>query len=351
MIPILYESNETSFLNNGICRLRDCIRCECPEERNGLFEVEFEYPTTGAHYNDIKLGRIIAVEHDETGEIEPFDIISCSRDINGVVTFRAQHISYRQKGIVVTNSGNPTLQTAFMWLKQTNTPPNPFFYFTDIDTDARVAAFDGTPRTVREVLGGVEGSILDSCGGEYEWNKFNVNLWKSRGQEKNITIRYGVNMMDFKDEMDYSDAYTAAVPYWSNGETVVVGDIATSDDEGYGGRVYCVPLDLSDKYEEQPDPLTLRSAARAYIKSNQTYLPTRTISIDFVRLQDSEEYRQYSALQQCKLCDSLRVVFPRYGVDGVFKIVKTVWNVLLERYDKMELGNPSISLAEALGIK
>ena len=350
MIPILYESNETSFLNNGICRLRDCLRCECTEERNGLYEVEFEYPTTGAHYNDIKLGRIIAVEHDETGDIEPFDIISCSRDINGVVTFCAQHISYRQKGIVVTRRGNPSLQTAFMWLKETDTPTNPFFYYSDIDTTARIAAFDGTPRTVREILGGVEGSILDACGGEYEWNKFNVNLWKSRGQEKNISIRYGVNMTDFKDDMDYSNAYTAAVPYWSNGDDVVVGNYATTDQEGYGGRVYCVPLDLSNNYEEQPDPLTLRSAARAYMQANQTYLPTRTITVDFVRLQDTEEYRQLSALHQCKLCDSLRVAFPGYGVDGYFKIVRVVWDVLLGRYKEMELGNLSVTLADALGV-
>ena len=350
MIPILYESTETEFLNNGICRLRECLRCEVFEERNGLYEVEFDYPVTGAHYNDIICGRIIAVNHDETDDVQPFDIISYSRNINGVVTFRAQHISYRQKGIVVAHSGTPSLQTAFMWLKQTDTPVNPFFYYSDIDTEARITAFDGTPRTVRELLGGVEGSILDACGGEFEWDKFNVNLWKSRGQEKNITIRYGVNMTDFKDEMDYSNAYTAAVPFWKNGDSIIVGYLADTDVERYGGRVICVPLDLSNNFEQQPTQQALRSAAREYITSNQTYLPTRTINVDFVRLQDTEEYQQLASLQKCKLCDSLKVIFPLYNVEGTFRIVKVVWDALLERYTKMELGDLSTTLSEALGI-
>ena len=66
MIPILYESDEINFISNGIGRLRDCIRCEVTEERNGIYECEFEYPVTGQHFNDITCGRIIAVEHDET---------------------------------------------------------------------------------------------------------------------------------------------------------------------------------------------------------------------------------------------------------------------------------------------
>ena len=53
---------------------------------------------------------------------------------------------------------------------------------------------------------------------------------------------------------------------------------------------------------------------------------------------------------QCKLCDTINVIFPDYNATGRFKIVKTVWNVLKDRYDSMELGDLSTSLSEALGI-
>ena len=87
------------------------------------------------------------------------------------------------------------------------------------------------------------------------------------------------------------------------------------------------------------------------MRNNQTYLPSRNIKVNFVKLADTEEYKQYAPLQKCLLCDSVNVVFPRYNMEGVFKIVRVVWDVLQERYTEMELGNLSTSLAQALGIK
>ena len=50
MIPILYESTESAFVSNGICRLRDCLNCVVTEERNGIYECDFDYPVDGAHF-------------------------------------------------------------------------------------------------------------------------------------------------------------------------------------------------------------------------------------------------------------------------------------------------------------
>ena len=44
------------------------------------------------------------------------------------------------------------------------------------------------------------------------------------------------------------------------------------------------------------------------------------------------------------------MAFPRYNMTGAFKIVKTEYDVLEERYTAMELGTLSTTLAEALGI-
>ena len=101
MIPILFAATETDFTHNGIGRLVDCLRCEVTEERNGMFEVEFDYPVNGSHFEDIICGRIIAVRHDDTDDIQPFDIYYQSKPINGLVTFRAQHISYRMAKMTV----------------------------------------------------------------------------------------------------------------------------------------------------------------------------------------------------------------------------------------------------------
>ena len=352
MIPILYESDETAFTSNGLGRLRDCISCVVTEERNSIYELEFTYPVTGQHFEDIKCGRIIAVEHDETGDVQPFDIYAYSMPINGVVTFHAQHISYRQNGITVianSSSSGETIRSAFAKIKS-GSPSNPFNYYSDMTGQHLISAFDLIPRTARQLLGGVEGSILDAFGGEYEWDKFNVNLWKARGQVRDYTIRYGVNLLDYQEEMDCSGVYTAVMPYWASEDVIVWGDMQDSGQPSYNGRTICIPLDLSDKFEGQPTKAQVETAAQTYMTSNRGYLPSQNIKIDFIKLSDSEEYSSYAQLQKFGLCDSVKVVFPMYGQTGTYKIVKVVWDVLMERYTSMELGNLSTSLSEALGI-
>lgn len=355
MIPILYESNETEFASNGLGRLYDCISCIVTEERNGIYECDFEYPITGINFDKIYPGRVIGCEHDYSNDVQPFDIVSYTRPINGIVTFHAVHISYRQSGIVVSGTNINSLSDAFT-LFGAGQPSNPFSYWTDKTSTGYFAAADGVPHSVRMMLGGMEGSILDSYGGEYEFDKFLVKLWQSRGEEKPLTIRYGVNLLNYDEEGDYSETYNSVVPYWTGddgngGQTVVKGNRVDSGAPLYNGRTDCVPLDLTDKFETKPSTDQLESMARQIIGITQPNLPSRSISVDFVRLADASEYGEFSSLMNCGLCDSIRLVFPRYNVEGMFKIVKVVYNVLLEKYDSVELGNLSTSLASALGIQ
>lgn len=354
MIPILYESNETSFASNGLGRLRDCIDCKCSEERNGIYEVDFSYPVDGANYDLIQCGRIIGVTHDETGDVEPFDIVSYSKPISGVVSFHAVHISYRQRGIVARGTNINSLADAFAVLTSSAQPSNPFTYEADFTSSAYASSFDGTPRSVRQFLGGIDGSILDAYGGEYEFDRFRVILHKSRGQLRDFVIRYGVNLLDYKDDTDYSETYTSCVPYWhgnDNGsDTTVVGSRVDLGRTAYNGQNVCAALDLSDKFQDKPTATQLESFALSLMQSKQTNLPAQNIAVDFIRLQDMG-YEGLDNLLQCNLCDSIKVEFPRYGMSGTYKIVKTVWDVLEDKYDSMELGQLSTTLAEALGIQ
>lgn len=349
MIPILYDSSEIAFTNNGLGRLRDCISCVVTEERNGIYECDFEYPLNGANYDKIQLGRVIAVTHDDTGNVQPFDIVSYSKPINGIVKFHAVHISYRQSKLTVVGSNINSIADAFALLR-TASPSNPFTYETDMVKTGYLAAANGIPRSVRQMLGGIEGSILDAYGGEYEWDGFIVRLLSDRGEQSDLTIRYGVNLLEYNEDTDYSNTYTAVIPYWATEEDIVVGSMVSSGQKPYNGLDNCVPLDLSEKFETQPTVAQLEEAAASYMLSNQTHLPSNSIEIKFVQLQDSNEYAQFAPLLKCRLCDSVKVIFPDYGTTGRFKIVKTVYNVLLERYDSLELGKLSTSLAEALGV-
>lgn len=349
MIPILYEKTETAFISNGLGRLRDCISCIVSEERNGIYECDFEYPVDGANYDLIQVGRIIGVTHDDTGDIQPFDIVSFTKPIDGVVTFHCVHISYRQSYLTVTGSGINSLSAAFT-LFGNATPANPFTYSTDKTSTGYLGCADGIPRTVRQMLGGIEGSVLDAYGGEYEWDRWNVILHSARGQMRDFTIRYGVNMLDYNEEYDSSDCYSTCIPFWTDGENKVIGDKQTATGITPSGREQCIPLDVSDKFESQPTKAQVNSTGLSVMNSQNPTVPAQNIEVSFVRLQDMGEYSMYQTLLQCRLCDTINVIFPDFNSGGQFKIVKTEWNVLQSKYESMELGSLAVSLSEALGI-
>lgn len=354
--PILFEKDETEFASNGICRLYDAISVSVSEERNGLFECDFEYPVTGANFEKIQCGRIIYTTHDDTGIPQPFDIVSYSKPINGVVTFHAVHVSYRTSGIVAKAQNINSLDDAFRAMVETAQPSDEmvFTFNADFTSTAYMAAFDNTPRSIRQLLGGIDGSVLDTYGGEYEFDRFNITLHQARGVMRDFRIRYGVNMLDFTDDTDYQGIYTSCIPYWkgadsTGAETVVYGNRVDSGAVSYNGRNVCSALDLSDKFEEPPTTSQLESMAQTYMNAQQTYMPHQSIKVDFVRLQDMG-YEGLDNLLQCNLCDTITVEFPDYSMAGAFKIVKTVWDALEERYTAMELGTLSVSLSDALGI-
>ena len=361
MIPILYESSETTFSSNGLGRLRDCISCVVTEERNGIYECDFEYPVTGANYDLIKIGRIIGVTHEETDDIQPFDIVSSTYPIDGIVTFHCVHISYRLSfQCYVPTKKVYSLAEAFGLLEtQTLLSQQGFFKFeTDKTSTGWIPCINGDstllgiPLTVREILGGSEGSILDTYGGEYEFDKWTVILHENRGVDRDITIRYGVNMTDYTNEVDNSETFSSCLPYWGSDKELRVGSIPVdSGSPTLSGRNPCVPLDLSDKFETRPSLVQLQTAARQYMDSNKTYNAVQTINVSFLRLKDVNESNGLDKLAECKLCDKIKVVFPDYGTEEMFEIVETVWDVLSNRYEEMELGTLSTTLSEALGIQ
>ena len=261
MIPILYEANETTFTSNGLGRLSDCISCVVTEERNGKYELQFEYPVTGIHFEDITEGRIIAVTHDANGDVQPFDIYASEKPIDGIVTFYAHHISYRANEITVPSYATywpSTAQNIVDACISASVPTNPFTFTTDISAIVWQFVIN-VPTQFRTILGGMDGSVLDAFGGEFEWDKFNIKLHQARGANNGVKIAYRKNLLDFKSGTDYADAYTGVIPYWkgqdanTNTEKVVKTSSAVSSGHSLpSGRTVIVPLDLSDQFKTEP---------------------------------------------------------------------------------------------------
>lgn len=346
MTPILFEKTETEFSGNGIGRLVDATKCEVTEERNGMYELVLQYPVNGKMFNEIQIGRYITANHDESRSPEPFQIYRLERPLEGFITVRAWHISYLLNYIVVEPFTAVGIQSAIAGVKSHSINSNPFSFWTD-KTGLGVAFYLDRPATVRSILGGTQGSLLDYYGGgEYEFSGWTVKLYQNRGANHGVSIRYGKNLTKLDQQLDASNVYDSVVPYWSNGETSVYGTQLITRTGATPGRA--VPLDVSSYFDEEPTVEDIEAAAQDTIDNSASYTLKENLKIDFVALWQTEEYKQYANLERVRLCDTVNIYYAKMDVNVTAKVIKVVYDSLRERYTSIELGEPTTTLSQQI---
>lgn len=339
MIPKLFAPSATLFTTNGIGSLPELISCEVTEERNGIYELEAQISIEARHYSDITHSAIIGAVPCDGGTVQGFRIYKITRPINGIVTIKARHISGQLSNIPVRPFTAANVGAALAGLKSNSMQTNPFTFWTDKST---VAAYNQTkPESVRARLGGQEGSVLDAFGGEYEWDNWTVRLWNNRGQDRAVTLMYGKNITDVRQEENIENTITGIVPFWAGGEDEVVYyngivEADTAQNFPYGRTVV---HDFSSDFTEKPTAQQLKARAERYVIRNQIGIPHVSIKVSFVALWQTEEYKDVAPLQEVKLCDYVTIIFEKLGITAKAKVVKTVYDVLNERYSSIELGD------------
>lgn len=343
----IFESTATSFETNGLGYLPDVIECEVLEERNGEFELTMKYPTTGIRYSELEMRKLLVVKSNPYSEPQPFRIYEITKPINRVVTVYAEHISYDMSGIPVKPFTADKVDTALAGLKYYSAVNCPFEFYTDKSTSSNFKI--SVPKSMKSSLGGSEGSILDVYGGEYEFDRFQVNLWNHRGMNRGVTIRYGKNLTSLDQEENCSNVYTGVYPYWY------------SDEEGLmelPQKIVSIPgtfdyqkvliLDLSYEWDTKPTEEQLLVRAERYIKDNDIGVPRISIDVSFVNLTDSKEFEVATLLETIHLCDTVTVEFPELGVKATAKCIKTKYNPLTDKYTMLSLGDAKPNFADTL---
>lgn len=363
MIPILYEGTETEFTSQGLGSLSDATSCTISEEINNTYELEMNYPMTGVHFFDIKVGRIILATPAPRKESEPFSIYKISKPIDGIVTIYAEHISYRLSYIPVKPFSASNCYGALNGCVENSLEDNPFTVWTDKALNINFSF--NKPQSFRLCLGGVEGSILDTYRGEYEFNRFTVKLHTNRGSLKDTAkIIYGKNLTDLKQEESIENTITGIVPYWTSTVTQT-NDEGTSTSESVEVVVtlpeYVIEseyadkfpyrrtavVDLSEYFKEQPTVDELRTRANQYMKDNLTGLPTVSLTVSFIDLARSEENKDFAS-ELVYLGDQVPVYFEKLGIATKAEITSAAYDVLADRYDSLTLGTVSSSLSKTL---
>ena len=354
MIPILYKANTTSFNNAGLGNLDRIIDCKVTENLNGTFELNMQLLRDDALINSVEVGAIICAKPNQTQGSQPFVIEQINKGIDGILEIYATHIGqYRAKLIPILPFTANSLQESLESINTYVTEDNPFTFYTNksVNTPFTIEK----PRSLRDLLGGTEGSILDVYGGEYLFDNFNVYLFTKRGRENtNIKIMYGENMTEYmqQDSFSYTKSITGILPYYSKKDgqstTTVIGDTQYSQYVDYYTYHKTIPYDFTDKFPDTvPTKAQLNTLAQQYI--NNKGLPQVNIEASFEDITTLPQYNMLlDQVKVLQLGDYVNVINNEYGTNITTRIRQLVYDVLLERYSTISIGDEAQTINDAI---
>lgn len=348
MIPILYKPDAKTKIG----WLAEASDCQCTEERNGVFELEFQYPMLGRYAADLVIDRYVKAKPNATAANQFFHIRKVSKPINGMFTVSCEHISYALSGYpvpTVSASGNAQVAiNAILTAAKNQLGKDTGFSVTttDITLSSSIAL---TNVSARAALGGVSGSVLDVYGGEYEFDNYTIKLHKARGKDRGVRIAYGRNMTELKCDIDMDSAYTGIYGYVKNDNVDLHSYKAVTNSSGINAKTLI--RDFSSDFSGGDSKITqsgLDSAVAAYAAANDINSPTVSMTVSFVDLSQSPEYASFSALESVSLCDTVQIYHKDLNINIKAKVIKTVYDVLRERYTSIDLGSPRANFADVI---
>jgi len=345
MKPILYDKFEQNLRNlehNGLGVLSDAISCVVNEKLNGTFTIEMKYPTSGVLFDELIPEMIIKADAGHKLKNQLFVISVIDTDMNGFVTVHAEHISYQTKNIAIRPTfevENVSAQNALNRLNQSAIGSHDFTFESNIDETNNLEFDLSTHSNLRDGLS----SIIKTWGGEYTFDNFDIKLNRRRGVPSNAVIAYGRNLIDLAQEKNISETATSIYPFAiHDDEIITVPEFvmhSANADNFANHRVVSVDFSREFERDEGPTITRLRELANQYMVDNSFGIPQVAITLSFV---DLSKMAGGSSLEAINLGDTVPIRFNKLGIElndgAAAKVVRVRWNVLLEKYDEIDIG-------------
>lgn len=356
-IMILHDKTNNNWSSQGIGPLHDALDPIVTRERNGAYDLSFTYPVHGVLFKELIVGRWIVADAgpSQTAKAQRFEITEITKPLDGKVEVYCEHYSFKLlRSIVKIGSKfeNITAQTALNQLKDRMEPKGDFTFYSDVATKSSIDFTDPAKfKNAQEVLGGVQGSILDNFGGEYLFNNNQVRLLAKAGIERNVIIAYGKNLTDISQEESIENTFTS-VYGWAkldgeDGQIITLPE--TYLDSEYVNNYTQRRIQMVDFSDKKPENVNaLREMVKSYIKTNKVGVPKVNIKTSYVDLASSVMDEQLKNLEELDLCDWVTVLFNELNINTNAQIIKTVWNVALDKFDSLELGEATTNMSKVI---
>lgn len=363
MRPILFNKNETAFDTYGLGEL-NVTKGTVTRERNGNYTLYSEIPANDPMVATLEKEMKLKADAGLRTKNQTFEISRIVKDSRNIVKIYGQHISHKLEYMGLVN-GRPFSGSAFtalaIWHNATIGDLR-FDVWSDIQTTGKGVFDISKMENARQALGGVEGSILDIYGGEYEFDNMTVRLHKQLGRTAPTVLEYGRNILSAELDETIESAYTSVLPFATYTPDKPEGDTSDSQPdpvtvtipENYVDSKYKVlyahrrikVVDFSSEFKSDskskdiPTPDKLRKMATDYMEKNAIGKPKINIKIEYADLAKTLDYADNGWIEELELCDIVPIYYPQIGLtDETAKVTTVTYDFVNERNESVEFGD------------
>ena len=223
-----------------------------------------------------------------------------------------------------------------------------FTFFSDLTGTATEVELENK-NPIDCLLG--EGGIIEKYGGELQRDWYDVFIVNRVGSDTGIQIRQGKNLTGIKYDVDATDVVTRIMPTGQDkdGNILYLPEVYVDSpnvDKYVTPKWIHLPVSdvkevtkgkASEKKSKDQCYKELREAAQHEFDKGCD-LPTVTLTVEFIDVTQTEEYKPYNFLQSIFLGDAVRVIALRIGVEVSMRMTEYTYNCLTRQYEKMTLG-------------
>lgn len=362
MRPILFNKNETAFDTYGLGEL-NVTKGTVTRERNGNYTLYAEIPVNDPMVSILQKEMKLKADAGLRTKNQTFEISRIVKDSSNIVKIYGQHISHKLEYMAIRNGTtlNGTAFNALSLWRNALIGDYRFDVWSDIQTSATTKLSIDKVTNARLALGGVEGSILDIWGGEYEFDNMTVRLHKQLGRIAPTVLEYGRNILSAETDETIEDAYTSVLPFATYTPEKPEGDTSDSQPdpitvtipENYIDSKYKAlyahrrikVIDFSSEFNSDskkkniPTADKLRKLATDYMERNAIGKPKINTKIEYVDLAKTLDYADRAWIEELELCDIVSVYYPQIGLtDETAKVTTITYDFVIERNASVEFG-------------
>ena len=285
---------------------------------------------------------------------QPFRIYRVVPELDKVTVY-ARHIFYDLLDNMIKNlkpSPSAVGASVVQSLSGACLSSHDFSFYSDLTSTAEDVEWENV-NPVEAMLG--ENGLVSKYGAELARDWYDVFLVKRVGNDTDVSIREKKNLTGISYDVDETDVVTRIMPTGedADGNILYLPELYLDSPNlsAYTHPKWIhLPVSEAREVTDGDEPKSkaqcyaeMRKAAQAEFEAGCD-LPTVTLKVDFINCSDAEEYRQYAALTDIFLGDSVRVIARRIGVEVSMRMTQYTYDCLTRKYTSVTLG----TVADAL---